>query len=147
MKLDDYDFKEVGEWCIYDRVKSGIIFHLTKFEDERVIYAFVVNEEVKYLGICEEDTTTLKDRLNRYKFRMGGNKSRIGKSTNERVAGKIKECLEKDNVVKIYALKSELKWKYKDLDVDLVKGLENPLIEKFKPEWNIGGINRRSKQT
>lgn len=130
MKLHDYGFEEVGEWKTYDKIRSGINFHLSKFEAERVIYAFVVDEEVKYIGICEKDTTSLRDRLNRYKNLQGG-------STNRRVAGEIKGRLEKDRKVKIYALKPELGWKYKDLEIDTVKGLENPLLRKFTLEWNI----------
>jgi hypothetical protein len=60
-----------------------------------------------------------------------------GAGTNERVANKIKECLEQGKVVKIFALKPESTLLYKGLNVDLIKGLENPLIEKLKPEWNI----------
>jgi hypothetical protein len=67
---------------------------------------------------------------------MGRYKSMQGAGTNERIATKIKECLEKGEAVKIFALKPELSCDYKGLSVDLVKGLENPLIERLQPEWN-----------
>lgn len=128
--LSEYGFEEAGEWHIYGNVKSGINFRLRKFENERVIYAFVVDGEVKYIGICLGDFTTLTERLGRYKSMIGG-------STNERVASLIRECLEQSKNVRIYALKPELECKYGDLDVDLVRGLESPLVNRFDPEWNI----------
>ena len=128
MRLNNYDFEEIGEWYLYERVKSGINFHIIR--DERVIYAFVVNGKVKYIGICEKDTTMFRGRLERYKYCEGS-------GTNERIAEEIKRCLEKGKNVKIYALRPIVECVYKDLNVDLVKGLENPLIRKFRPEWNI----------
>jgi hypothetical protein len=62
-----------------------------------------------------------------------------GAGTNKRIANKIKGCLERGKSVKIFVLKPESTLQYKGLNVDLVKGLENPLIEKLKPEWNIQG--------
>lgn len=136
MKLNNYGFVEVGEWKLAERLKSGIRFSLNKFEDERVIYAFVVNDETKYIGICEKSTTTLKDRMGRYKSLEGGSKGSGRKSTNERIAIEIKDCLNHGKAVKIFALKQGSLIQYKGLNVDLVKGLENPLIEELKPEWN-----------
>lgn len=124
MRLEDYDFEEVGRWHIDYRIKSGINFHITK--NERVIYAFEVNGEVKYIGICEK--TTLGDRLKEYKYQTTTSEAHI--------ANEIKKYLDLKKDVKIYALKPKSECKFKDLDVDLIKGLENPLINKFKPEWN-----------
>lgn len=114
-----------------NKVKSGISFKITNQqpERERVGYAFIVDGEVKYIGVCESSTTTLKDRMSRYKNWQGG-------GTNKRIAKKIKGCLENKRVVKIFALNPRSPCKYNDLDVDLVKGLENPLIEKLEPKWN-----------
>lgn len=52
---------------------------------------------------------------------------------------KIRNSLDVGNVVKIFALLPESSLQYYALDVDLVKGLENPLIALFSPEWNIHG--------
>jgi hypothetical protein len=126
-----YGFERVGEWKSDERSKSGITFELEKFKGNRVIYAFVVDSEVKYIGVCENTTTTLKDRMSRYKNLQGG-------GTNERIAKEIKTCLKQGKSVKIFALRPPAsEYKYKDLNIDLVKGLENPLIEKLKPAWNI----------
>jgi len=130
MELDKYDFVEIGEWKLKKGLKSGITFKLNKFEDERVIYAFVVDDKVKYIGVCENSTTTIKDRISRYKSLQGA-------GTNERIAGKIKDCLKDGRTVRIFALKPKSTLLYKDLKIDLIKGLENPLIKKLNPEWNI----------
>ena len=122
--LENYGFEEVGNWSPYAQVKSGVNFNLTK--SEQVIYAFVVSKQVKYIGICEK--TSLKERLSEYKNR-----------TTERekeIAFDIKRSLDAGHDVKILALKPNLGFKFKDLDVDCIRGLEYPLIAKFNPEWN-----------
>jgi len=60
-----------------------------------------------------------------------------GAGTNKRIAYQIKDCLKQGKAVEIFMLKPEPTLQYKGLNVDLVKGLENPLIERLKPEWNI----------
>jgi RNA-binding protein YhbY len=145
-ELDRYGFKEVGEWHLSEKYKRGIDFKLNCFQNERVIYAFVVgvkvDDEVKYfvnyIGVCEALTTTLKDRMKRYR-------GMAGKGTNKRIAQKIKECLEQRRVVKIFVLKLDLTLRYKDLDVDLERGLENSLIQKLNPEWNKLGKQESKK--
>ena len=129
MILNNYGFTEVGKWELKEDTKSGITFSLTDYEDDRVIYAFVVDEEVKYIGVCESNTTTLKEKMNKYENLQGDSK---------RIAGKIKECLTQGKDVNIFALRQELGclFEYKGLTVDLLKGIENPLIEELKPEWD-----------
>ena len=130
MKLNNYGFVEVGRWELKESLKSGVAFELYNFKEERVAYAFVVNEEVKYIGVCDNTSTTLKNRMSRYQGLQGA-------GTNERISNKVKDCLKRGKAVKIFALKAESSLQYKGLNVDLVKGLENPLIEKLEPEWNI----------
>jgi hypothetical protein len=129
MIFSAYGFVKVGEWKLEKGLKSGVTFKLHKFERERVVYAFVVHGEVKYVGVCDNTTTTLRDRMSRYRRWQGA-------GTNKRIAKKIKKCLKQGQSVKIFALKPTSTLQYKGLNVDLVKGLENPLIEKLKPEWN-----------
>ena len=113
-----------------ESLKSGVTFELYKFKKRRVVYAFVVHEKVRYIGVCDNTSTTLKNRVSRYQGLQGA-------GANERIANKIKDCLKRGKAVKIFALKPESSGQYKGLNVDLVKGLENPLIEKLKPKWNI----------
>lgn len=133
MKLSNYGFVKAGKWKLKNSLKSGIAFELYNFQNERVIYAFVVDNKVKYIGICENTRTTLKGRMERYQHFVGA-------GTNERIAGNIKKCLKQRKEVKILALKPKSELRYEGVYVDLVKGLENPLIEKLKPEWNIKNI-------
>lgn len=130
MILSDYGFVEVGKWKLEKSLKSGVTFDLHNFEKERVVYAFVVDDETKYVGVCDITATTLRVRMNRYKRLQGA-------TTNKRIANEIKGCLEQGKSVKIFALKPESTLQYKGLNIDLVKGLENTLIEKLKLEWNI----------
>lgn len=127
MMLEDYGLEEIGRWHTNEKIKSGVDFNITK--NERVVYAFVVADEAKYIGICEKYASRLGDRLKEYKY--------LRTKSEERIANQIRRCLEEKKDVRIYALKPELECKYKDLDVDLVKGLENPLIKKSRPEWNV----------
>ena len=130
MELADLGFMEAGEWESNAHIKSGITFKLNDFRNERVIYAFVVDSETKYVGICENRMTTLEDRMRRYKNLQGA-------GTNKRIAGEIKKCLEVGKLVKIFALRPESSLQYGNLTIDLVKGLENPLIEELKTSWNM----------
>jgi len=130
MELNNYGFVEVGEWKLEESLKSGVTFELYNFKEERVGYAFVVADEVKYIGVCNNTSTTLKNRMSRYQGLQGA-------GTNKRIANKMKDCLKRGKAVKIFALKPESAFQYKGLNVDLIKGLENPLIDKLKPEWNI----------
>jgi hypothetical protein len=70
-------------------------------------------------------------RMKRYKSRTAGKTS-----TNWRNAERIRQHLEDSDTVLIYALSPDPGHRFHDLDVDLAKGLENPLIARFQPEWN-----------
>ena len=149
MNLRKYGFIKVGKWILNKNNKSGIDFELNDLNKERVIYAFVVDGKTKYIGICESNKRTLEDRMKMFKNKQGG-------GTNERIADEIKKCLEDGKTVEIFALKPELSVVYKgpeitieynhyteivvknkSIEVDLIRGLEYPLIERLKPEWNI----------
>ncbi|MCL1948010.1 MAG: hypothetical protein FWF51_12810 [Chitinivibrionia bacterium] len=58
-------FKYVGEWCALDEnEKITHNIELKQQEQERVIYAFVVCDDVKYVG---ETTRTLKEKMQNYR--------------------------------------------------------------------------------
>jgi len=128
--LAELGFRGVGECILDEGLKSGVRFRIGKLQDERVIYAYTVDSEVKYIGICDSTTTTLKDRMGRYQ-------GMIGAGTNKRIAEAIKECLLEGQVVKILALKPDTELEFRGLKIDLVKGLENPVLNKVRPAWNI----------
>jgi len=132
-EIAKYGFIEVGNWELDSTLRSGIRFRLKECQDKKVIYAFVVDDKEKYIGICQEIKTTLQKRMQRYQDQAGA-------GTNERIAGEIRSCLENENKVKILALLTPQNFYYHDLNIDFVGGLENPLIEKINPLWNRQGI-------
>src|SRR4030042_4633177 len=105
--------------------------------DARVLYALVSDREVVYVGICEGKSRTLKNRMNSY--RSPGSSSGKG-STNKKVREGIRRLLEAGHSLRIFALDpvahGDSRHGYKGLAVDLVKGLENPMIDAFDPVWN-----------
>jgi len=133
-KLDllQLGFSNAGAWQLYPRKKSGVQAHLSAYHKERVIYAFLVADECKYIGICENSDTTLADRMGRYENKVGG-------STNKRICELIQQSLATGRSVEIMALKPEASFEFAELKVDLVKGLENPMIQWADPQWNIKG--------
>jgi hypothetical protein len=126
--LSELGFNNVGRWIPWT-VKSGIKFELNSLRTKRVVYGFVVNGTAKYIGVCEKGTTCLEDRMNRYK-------SLKGSGQNKRIAEGIVATLNEGHAVEIWAIVPKPPVGYRGVVVDLVKGLENPLIEKFAPEWN-----------
>jgi len=131
MKLTDYGFVEVGKWKLSETLKNGVAFELHALEKERVVYAFVVDDKAKYVGICQSKNKTLAGRMMSYRNLAGG-------GTTKRVANKIKDSLTEGKTVRIFALKPEQSFSFRGLNVDLIKGLENPLIcaLKVECEWN-----------
>jgi len=131
--LREQGFMHVGYWR-WDREQQRIAFHLDLAENLRVVYAFLVDGAPRYIGICEKDHTTLKMRMGRYKSQAGG-------STNKRIAAEIERTLKGGATVEIWALVPKRVPKHKGLPVDLVKGLENPLLARMAslpglPLWN-----------
>ena len=120
MTLQQYGFIEVGKWHLNGEIKPKA--NLDKLADVRVVYTFVVEGEVKYVGICDSCKTTLKKRMGSQCF-------------NKSMPNLIKTALEADKVVKIFALVTE-EFEYKGLKVDLMRGLEYPLIKRMNPNWN-----------
>jgi hypothetical protein len=138
--LAQYGFVGAGQWALNENVKSGIGFALELYRAERVIYAFVVQNEVKYVGACREQdfNTRMKD----YQYQGAQEK---GGGTNKHVATRIKECLQAGQIVDIVALKPDDNLKFGDLDIDLVAGLEKPFISLCNPDWNREPKRTRQK--
>ena len=128
--LAELGFREVGECTLNEGLKSGVRFGIRELRTERVIYAFTVDGAVKYIGVCDSTATTLGDRMRRYQGMMGA-------GTNKRITEAIRGCLLKGHVAKILALRPDAEMQFRGLEIDLVKGLENPLLTKVRPEWNI----------
>jgi len=141
--LQDFRFRKVGEWML-NMNKNGIDFKFFRksIANERVIYAFTSKNgtHVKYIGICEKRDGYLKQRMDDYKTART-------KSTEWKVE-RIKKQLELGKKVEIWAVKPEISPHptYIGLRVDLIRGLENQLINKFNPEWNTKDIGIGAKR-
>ncbi len=119
-------FEEVGEW-VFER--GALQFSLTQCGHERdLLYAFVVCGEVKYIG---KSSRTLEQRLNGY--RQPGPTQR----TNLRIRPVIEEQLRQGMRVQILALVQREEILYRSVPLSLAGGLEDALIARFNPPWNI----------
>lgn len=139
-KLAAYGFQEAGRWFLNTKVKSGLGFELNLYTAQKVIYAFEVQGEVKYIGTCREQD--FKTRLKDYQYQGAQEK---GGSTNKFVATKIKEHLQAGQTVSILALMPNNDLKFHDLHIDLIAGLEKPLINLCDPDWNKEPKRTREK--
>ena len=142
-ELTKYGFIHAGFWAT-TALKSGIGHSINEFLDERVIYAFVTGQDVRYIGVCAD--RSLKERMSSYQNQGGQPK---GGSTNISNAQRIRTCLEGGTDVGIWALRPNPtpQPKYHDLAVDLVAGLERSLIEKFQPDWNTRGLRKDATES
>jgi hypothetical protein len=128
-KLRRFGFKRAGAWRLDSSAKGGARFTLDTLQNELVVYAFVVDELVEYIGICDSTATTLTARMSRYQ-------NLVGAGTNKRIVERIRWRLVRGGDVKIYAMKPKPGPKYLSLDIDHVRGVEFPLIRRFTPSWN-----------
>jgi hypothetical protein len=81
-----------------------------------------------YIG---KSTRTLNERMNQYK------NPGPTQTTNIRNKQKIKEALVKGKSVEIYAFVDNGLFSYGEFKINLSAGLEDSIIKKIKPEWNI----------
>jgi hypothetical protein len=97
-----------------------------------VIYSFALNDEVRYIGVCDDTSTSFAARMSRYQALSGAGQ-------NKRIVELMRAALAKGQAIDIYAWRPNQEVVVEGLSVDLVKGMENPLIAWAQPEWNIRG--------
>ena len=136
--LEDIGFLNVGEWKI-NQDNNRIYFDIDdKYLNEvHLLYAFAVNETVRYIGITEN---TLKNRMSLYK---SGHNEKSSGSTNKNVYKQIKELLENKYTVNIYLLKDVAPCTFGGYEISLATGIEKSLIKAFdfeKTLWNKRGV-------
>lgn len=130
-ELKEYGFRKVGAWTLQNgQLKPE--YEDDQLVDERVIYAYVADRKVKYIGICQADETTLRKRLSKHKWNKKTKKLKSVKY--------LRDALKEKQRVAIYAWYPAKKRIYEKLQIDLIKGLESPLICRFKTVKN--GWNR-----
>jgi len=125
-KLVSLGFEKVGRW-FWDGYDLN--FEITQHAKERdILYAFVVDGEVKYLG---KSIQTLHKRI--YLYKNCGPSQR----TNIRVRDKLRASLKSGSQVLIYAFVQKIPLMYQDIPINLAAGLEDNLIAAIRPEWNL----------
>ena len=125
-----------GQWKL-NRDSLSVEFK-EGYAGSRAIYAFVHKGHVKYVGICQGTNRTLAHRFKEYcKTEM----PIVGQSIsqNMRIKANIVEVLRLKNAVSIYALKPPKGLAFCGIEIDLVSGLEQSLIDLLKPSWNKRG--------
>lgn len=121
-------FSFLGEWT----AESDGEFRLdAKAPTDAGVYAFIVDDVVKYVGLTQRG---LRSRLDGY--RRGHERQR----TNARVKGLINAALVAGKRVKILVATPEPQT-WKGLPVNTAAGLEAGLIGQIRPEWNILGAS------
>ena len=123
------NFVKVGEWRLgADSIECNLSAHS---EAQNILYAFVIDEEVVYIG---KTVLTLKRRM------YGYARPSPTQSTNIKGNGFIRKTLTASKAVEIYALPDNGLLEYGGFHVNLAAGLEDALVRKLKPKWNRAGI-------
>jgi hypothetical protein len=127
-------FQCVGRWKMVD---GNLEFELTSHAySENVLYAFVSNGNIKYIG---KTTQKLKNRMQGYK-RPGPTQS-----TNIKNKANIEKLLKRGEVVDIFVLPDSGLMHYGDFHLNLAAGLEDSLISVISPPWNGSKKNKKDK--
>lgn len=125
-RLLDIGFLVAGDWFLEDGALRIAFRQLA--EQRNVLYAFVCDGEVKYIGVS---TQTLRKRMAGY--RSPGPKS----TTNIRNNRNIRDLLTQGVTVEVYALPDSGLMHYGPFHLNLAAGLEASIIASLRPEWNI----------
>lgn len=125
-RLLDIGFQFAGHWLLEgDRLRVAIRQH---GEQRNVLYAFVCEGEVKYVG---KSTQTLRKRMAGY-ISPGPTSW-----TNQRNHKSIRSLLAQGDSVDVYALPDNGLMHYGAFHLNLAAGLEDSIIEMLAPEWNM----------
>ena len=129
-KLEELKLIPIGRWEIQVDKLVYVIENDKHLNTPNSLYAFLVNEPLnEYITYIGKTTQTLGSRFYGY---CRGN----GKSTNNKVHHKIKEQLNLNNTVNIWALLDDSPLSWGNYNINLAAGLEDALISKLKPIWN-----------
>jgi hypothetical protein len=129
-KLEELKLIPIGFWEIREDKLEYTVENEKHLNTPNTLYAFVVNEpQNDYIAYIGKTTQTLGSRFYGY---CRGN----GKSTNNKVHHKIKEQLNLNNNVNIWALLDDSPLSWGIYNINLAAGLEDALISKIKPIWN-----------
>ena len=127
-RLTDIGFQNAGHWKLNG---DQLELELTCLSDAKnVLYAFVSNDEVKYIG---KTARALEKRLYGYKY------PGPTQSTNIKNNAHIKNILEAGEPVDIWVLADDGHLSFGGYRISLAAGLEDSLISNLTPPWNGRG--------
>ena len=148
IKLKKYGIEKVGYWKLVEskgysenRHNNSISFYFNKQREKcntnlRCLYVFVSGGKVIYVGKTNQG---LSKRMSSYSSTSNqlnvSSKHKKNLSDRHKV-NKIIEILKKDEEVFIYSFFDDKQVFYKDLKLNLISGLEDPLISIFQPKLN-----------
>jgi hypothetical protein len=124
-RLESIGFVRVGRWQREaDHVRPYLEAHKSA---KNVLYAFVVDGELKYLG---KTVRPLIDRMNNYRY------PGATQPTNKKNHEYIRKALDNNKHVDIFLLPPNELFHYGGFQLNLAAGLEDDLIRQLDPEWN-----------
>jgi hypothetical protein len=125
-RILDLGFIKVGKWTIEG---SELAFELLDSRNQtNVLYAFVSGRRVLYIGKSAQTV---------YRRMMGYRNPGPTQRTNIRNNASLVEILSEGSAVEIYVLSDDQSLDYGGFRIDLADGLENSLISRLRPEWNL----------
>ena len=130
--LNHLGFSHVGAWRAGVKGLDYSVFPKFKAIGEKrwVLYAFTSGGVVLYIG---KATIPFNQRMSGYR-RPG-----VSQKTNIRNNALIAELIRGEQAVEIYVFEGEKKLDYRGTSLNLAAGLEDPLIAKIRPKWNMSG--------
>lgn len=148
IKLKKYGIEKVGYWKLVEqkgysenRHNNSVTFYFTHqrdkcYTDLRCLYVFVSEGKVIYVGKTNQG---LSKRMSSYSSTSNqlnvSSKNKKNLSDRHKV-NKIIEILKRGEEVSIYSFFDDKEVYYKDLKLNLISGLEDPLISIFQPKLN-----------
>ncbi|MCW6037447.1 GIY-YIG nuclease family protein [Spirulina subsalsa FACHB-351] len=122
-------FVLLGEWL---PLAEGEFELSTRAPNDAGVYAFVVEDRIRYIGLTQ---TGLRTRMGHYR------RGHVRQRTSARVKGLIAKSLAEGKAVQVLiAIPEPLEWN--GLPVSTAAGLESGLIRMIRPEWNMQGMRQ-----
>jgi hypothetical protein len=127
-QLAKMGFVECGEFILENgKVKANLLESIGDPDSQHVLYAFIVDREVVYIG---KTIRGLGSRMQNY---CTPHKTQL---TNTRNNVSIRDAINSGKHVKIYALPDNGLLHYGGFHVNLAAGLEDALVHDLDPRWN-----------
>jgi hypothetical protein len=128
-KLIDIGFRQIGYWSVSVDVLT--LHRSFKGSKKNVLYAFIVDDEPKYVGKAGDFMGVMNA------YRHPGKRS-----TRIRIKGKIIESLISNKKVEVYIFEQQEEIFFKNIKINLCHGLEEEIIKVMDLEWNIIGKSK-----